>query len=178
MCKKLTMFFICFIFIVFLGREGSVSEISFHEIPLDRLVIISDVIVMARKLPGFTKTKEIPIAENSKEYPPFTTITYNFMVIEELSRVEGIRNLNGKPINVCAANYAQELKLHKQYYLQGIGESPVYLKYPSTADFDKADTLILFLCRLDQKDFVFAVENAYEAVSRKSEILKLIKELK
>jgi hypothetical protein len=168
-----------FVFL-FLAQGGHVTRTFFEEVPLNDLVRHANVIVVVKKAEPFVTHETVPVLppadkEIKKEIPPFTKTTYRFTVLDVLKSDAPIPK--GHPLNVSPANEEDNFYLHKLYYIDNIGKSPIYDRYSPSAgfDFEKADTLILFLYTGDHRSFRFAVEDAYEAPSRRKEIEDLIK---
>lgn len=177
MNKKLIIFFICFAFIMFFAKEGHVSKIHYENISLEYLVNASSHIFVVKKRDPVITSEEVEIHKNVKKYRPFIKIVYHFKVIEDL--IAGNKSVfNGDNISVLTANYDNKLEDYKTYMLERISLSPIYSQYETTADFGKSDKLIVFLIPYDERLFAFIFDGAYEDISKKGEILKLIKEKK
>jgi len=153
------------------------SQIHYEDVSLKDLVSKAQFILVVEKTEPFLTTEEIPIHRNSEKYPPFKKYTYHFKATEELYNKSGISQI-GKQINVLPGDLETDLTIHKLYYLEGIAKSPIYAKYNTRADFFKADKLILFLRRYDEKNLEIIADGAYEDLSKKNEIMDLIKNKK
>jgi hypothetical protein len=173
---KLSAALVLLIFGLFMIKEASVGQVHYENISLEQLISRSDYIFIARKLDPAYTTEEIKIHRDIKKYPPFKKIIYHFNVIDELLN-KGEDSYKGKDIDVIPEDLETELKIHKLYYLEGIHKSPIYLNYESSADFSKSTELIVFLRLSSDGQFAFAAGGAYEAVSKKQEIVKKIQRL-
>jgi hypothetical protein len=165
---------------LFLAQGGHVTQTFFEEVPLNDLVRRANVIVVVKKRTPFVTHETLPVLpprgqEIKREIPPFTKTTYHFTVLDVLKSDQPIPE--GPPLGVSPANEEENFDLHKMYYIDNIGKSPIYDRYSPSAgfDFEKADTLILFLYTGDHQSFRFAVEGAREAPSKRKEIEDLIK---
>jgi hypothetical protein len=167
--------------LLFLAQGGHVTQTFYEDVPLKDLVRNANVIVVVNKRDPFVAHESIPILpppgrEIKREIPPFTKTTYHFTVVDVLKTNEPIPK--GLPLNVSPANEEDNLHIHKLYYIDNIGKSPIYDRYsPSRGfSFEKADTMILFLHTGDHRSFRFAADDAHEAPSQRKIIENLIKE--
>ncbi len=148
------------------------------EISLEELIKRSTYILVVKKSEPESTVEKIRIHEDTAKYPPFEKTVHHFQVIEELfvtpKDIDGKYKpgeLAGKNIDVMPSKIQDKLDLHKHFYLDGWRKSPIVKTYNSTANFNEK-TLVVFLnVRLE-----FAVENAYESLSKKKEILKIVNE--
>ncbi len=171
------IFIISFLITLLSPMEADLSQIHYRNITLEELVHRSRNIFHTKKMTPFSTVEKIDITpakgkKDDAEYPPFHKTTYHFKVIEVLRG----KDRKGKEIDVLPAHTNSSLMLHKKYYIEGIGKSPVYEMYNTIADFEGSDELILFLYS-SGGIFEFSAEEAYESVSQKKKIMKMIKKV-
>lgn len=145
---------------------------------LEQLVFKAENILIVTKLPQFISEKKTPIDNDSKK-TPFISTTFNFKVIDtiktsgKLSRSTEIRVK--EPYNDLAYT------VHYSYYTRGFVIEPFIGEYLSSANFDKQDTLIIFVNNftsnrnfVDSTLYQFIVLNSYEKFSKKAEIKQIL----
>ncbi len=164
---------ILFFFLFGISREGIVSQVILNSVSLDEVLNNSCCVVVAKKADPFIRTEQIsttpPEDATGKKFPPFTKTSYRFVVLEALTSAKDISP--GRVIQVVSPSEQHHLVMHKAHYLGRPVPSVNIPSYQDHPDPDRPDTLILFLSDTDDSNFVFTVENAFESVSNKSEIL-------
>ena len=159
------------------SKDAHVSQIHYQYISLENLIQQSRLILVAKKLNPFTTEEEIEIHKNREKYPPFKKVISHFNIIKELYNGCG-NSYKGMDIKVEGANSDLNLKLHKKYYLQGMGVSPLLTLYESGVNMYNADMMIVFLSCLDDGRIKFSSDGGIESLKKEKEISKLIKKLK
>ena len=170
----------------FIVKEAYMTQIAYINITLEQVVQKSNCIIIAKKANPSMSTKEVnitPVWKSiiGKKYPPFTEITYHFIVNEILYAENTISE--GISIDVFPANQEKDFMSHKEYCLRGIGKSPIYeaynydmKKFTFKKDiYDSSNELILFLNTKDYKTFTFVAEHAYESINLKEKVVDIIK---
>jgi len=177
------------------------SQVFLKEMPLEELIERSSFIFVVSKLGPFITKEDVPIhkGKDDVKYPPFTKIISHFEVLEEVYNaskdplisvgmnkfLEG--RITGKKIEVLQGNYSSKLDIHKLFYLEKRSksyESPIYGPAKGSGgskgmDLEKQSELIVFLnYNHGEKQFEFAAKSAYESVSKKAKVKKLVKEIK
>ena len=150
------------------------GQVHYEDTPLKDLIERSDYIFVVKKLEPSYTVEEIKIHQDIKKYPPFKKVINHFNIEEELFNKDKAC-MNGKDINIISADFHTELLVHKMYYLEGTHKSPIYSNYESSLEYGKANELIIFLRSSKDNDFAFTCHGAYEAVSKKQEIVDIIK---
>ena len=143
------------------------SQVHIEDISIEDLVGYAQYILVVEKEEPFMN-KETITFENPK-CPNFEKISNNFKVIEILKSMD--ENLKiGDSIKAFQAFTQQKMELHKKYYLEGESKSPIYPEYNSKSDFESPQ-LIIFL----NSEHEFASIHAYEDISKKGEIEKILR---
>lgn len=168
-------YIVIFLFIIIPG-DVELSQIIYQDISLEEMIQTSSGIFHVKKIEPFRCVKKIdidPVSKNGdrEKYPPYLKVTYYFIVLDVLM---GPGDEKGKTINVLRAHSDSSFRIHQDYYLKGISKSPEYGSYRSSADFEKSDELIIFLL-VRGDDYELVIDGAYETVSLKNKIKKLIR---
>jgi hypothetical protein len=162
-----------------LPKEGHVTQVHYEEIELKELVEIANGIVIVEKTEKFQTQKEVPIVPKEKtdikKYPPFVEMTYHFKVLEVLYSDKTLPDSG--ILDVSPANQDIEFNVHQMYYVENIGESPIYESYNTPVKFNETDKMILFVNTRDFKKFIFTVEGSYEVLSNREKIEAMIKKI-
>ncbi|MBI4056013.1 MAG: hypothetical protein HY399_00490 [Elusimicrobia bacterium] len=162
-------------------KEAWMSQVFYQKISLEDVMDWSRVVVIAKLKK--TETEKIKISssdlETKKKAPPFLKRIFYFERVEVLySRPEVAL---GKILAVLSANYEGELESHRRYYLENISESPIYFAYKPSESAERAlekkQPVLLFL-RNEGQTFQFIVEDSYESLDKKDQILKMIEKKK
>ncbi|WP_319526088.1 hypothetical protein [uncultured Desulfosarcina sp.] len=179
------------------------TQTHYDNIPLEMVVISSELILVVQKSDPFVSHETVSILpegsifsgknhppyyeppyndseadkkQTEKNYPPFNRTVYHFRVERELyNATEG--SLIGKNIEVVGADDGSRLDLHKMYYLGGMRKSPIYSTYGSSLkmeDFEKVKSLIIFIRSYDSR-YIFSCEDSYEKIEKEKAVKKLIK---
>jgi len=170
-------------------KEAHMSGVDYNEITLDDLISRSDLVIAAKTLkPSFT-IEEVPIGEGS--YPPFKKCVYSFEVVGLLyENKENMKEwvdagghaapLAGKRIEVLMAFYNEELDLQKRYETEGSSKTKPFQSYKVyDQKLNKEKKKIVFLVyNKKEKMFQFTVAGSHELLSKKSEVIRLIKKLR
>lgn len=160
-----------------LAPGGHVTQTFFEDVPLNDLVRHATVIVLAQKRNPPVTHQTVPVLPPEGktvqgEIPPFTKTTYHFTVVDVLKSDQPLPP--GLSLDVSPANEEDNLFIHKAYYIDRIGKSPIYDSYAPSIDFEKSDTLLLFLSTGDHRSYRFSVENAFEAPAKRKQVERLI----
>lgn len=153
------------------------NQTHYRPVSLAEVVRYSDVLIVHDATPR-ERTITIAIANAAHpKAPPYTYVETQYIVDEVL---KGDATLAKKTIWVKQANWADGLGLHKAYYLEGLGESPIYSQYePRVKNAAKAKQRIVFVQRavIDGKPVGLqaSVENAVESIDLRGEIMQLAK---
>lgn len=158
----------------------------YENISLEAMIEYANCIVIAKKAKPVLSSKDINITPfwrrlSGKEYPPFRKIIYHFYIMEVLYTEANISK--GKKVKIYPANQKNDFRMHKEYLLKDIGESPIYESYKYNINdatfsgniFNNSEELILFFKTTNNRDFTFVVEGAWESVAIKSKVNDLIK---
>lgn len=109
------------------ASAASANQVSYHGVPLESVLASSDVLVVQHGAELRTRKISIDVATAKKpKAPPYVYVETRYVVDEVL---KGDKALVGKELWVKPANWADGLELHKAYYLEGMGESPIYSRY-------------------------------------------------
>jgi hypothetical protein len=166
--------------VFFLPKEGHLTQVGIQYVSLEDVIQRSDAVVEVAKADSFITQEEIKIHRNVKKYPPYIKSLYHYRVTGNLYKEDTSLSI-GKVIAVEDANFESDLRLHKLYYLEGIGKSPIHDRYrPGVDVYDvKKEKLILFLRKTEKNGlFKYTVDFAYEGYSHKRGIVRMIGELK
>lgn len=159
-----------------IGPENHAAEASCCNISLAEVVNRSDLVLLAEQATPPISWEKIPITPDggqpdSKKYPPFKRHRERFVVREVL---KGDARLSGKTLEVDAANWAEDLELHRKYYIDNINKTPAYQSYePSSRGAHEAKRKILFL-RENDGAYALTVLFAFEVEAMKSAVAELI----
>lgn len=167
-----------FIVLLVIAREGNVSQIVLNPVSPDDVLRDSSCVVLAKKADPFIQKEEISITPQSgpaggKDYPPFTKITYRFIVLEVLYSDKDISP--GQVIQVVSPSQQHRFVMHQAYYLGGPVPSVNVPSYQTPVNLDAINELVAFLRSSDYSSFTFTAENAFESTSKKSEIMSRLK---
>jgi hypothetical protein len=164
------------IFFLLLPTISYTTTLGVDYIPLEDLISRANVIVEVIKKDPFAVQESIKIHSDTKKYPPYSHILHNYRITGILYTKDPSLSI-GQELIVKEAYFSSNLKLHKMYYLEGIGKSPIHQRYQTKLDlFDlKNDKLILFLNTTEKKNmFTYAAEFSYEDYSKETEIKNII----
>lgn len=140
--------------------EAHTSQVMLQEVSLAQLAAQSDVVVVAHPAtpPTVTHTVDITPAghkPNPQQWPPFVWTDERWVVDEVLfsgNRFSQVLPPNAVQVNVGTtivvegATTSSSLYLHRQYYVEEMGESPIYDSY-SAEGTTTSTSRILFLRR-------------------------------
>jgi hypothetical protein len=158
-----------------LGSEAQSTESTGYNISLSNVVERSNLVVLAEQATPRTTQEDISIVPSGeqpdpKKFPPFKRHKERFVVGEVY---KGDIQLSGRTLEVDAANWGEDLELHRKYYVDHVGKSYTYESYNASKDAHEAKQKILFL-RENKGTYAFTVLFAFEVESMKSEIMDLI----
>jgi len=149
------------------------SQVHNRGITLKEMVRESHAILLVKQARPFRVEEKIPIHEDTIKYPPFLKVKFRFLVTEVIYN-DCCDISAGKEITAVDQRTGTELHMHKVYHLEGSLKSPIFEHYETGADLLKEKELILFVSHVgpDESHFI-----SYESVSKKQEVLDLIKKL-
>jgi hypothetical protein len=165
------------------SAEAHLTQVHYQDVGLEEVVKGAGAVVVARWLEPKTAEEKIPIVPEGQKpddakYPPYRRIKYRFEVVELFRAPASATTLKVKQtIEVDQANFSQQLNLHRRYYLENVGRSPLYSRYTPSADVWKADKVILFLS-LHKTGPALVYDEAWEVVAKKSDVKKLVEKTK
>jgi hypothetical protein len=143
---------------------------------LEQLVYKADCILIVKKEKIFTSV--IPVAfEVKTKCPPYNSVYYHF-VLQDVIKGKNML-VKGQKVKVKEPFSDLAYTIHYSYYTKGFVIEPfVGEYYPGTA-IDSIEPLIVFLNTFSSKDssevfFQFSIINAFENVTKKDTILKII----
>jgi hypothetical protein len=157
------------------------TRTHYEDITLSDMVSRSRLILTVSRQEPFQAEELVPIHKDTKLHPPYPKTKYNFKVNNILYdryadgsvRIEGEMKVStGSFVEAVQQDFETELYCHKLYYLEHRGKSPIFDRYETTADLFTEPELILFVSAIDGKELRYI---SYESMSRKEEVLKLIK---
>jgi hypothetical protein len=144
------------------------TQVEYDDVDLETVLWQSELVVVVRAAePRLTK-KQIPIHEDHETYPPFSYVIRH-LVVEE--RLRGALADVGETIDVLSPETDNELESHRAYYLQGMGESPIYESYAPSVPVGKRDKRwIAFVRSREDGRFEDAVIGAAEGLGALDEV--------
>jgi len=160
------------------------TRTHYEDITLSEMVSRSRIILTVSRQEPFQIEELVPIHKDTKLHPPFHKTKYNFRVNNILYdryadgsvHIEGEKMVSpGDTVMAVQQDFETELYCHKLYYLENRGKSPIFDRYETTADLFNEPELILFVSSINENELMYI---SYESLSRKDEILLLIKGLK
>jgi hypothetical protein len=170
-------------------REAHLSQVHYQPVSLKQVIERSDLVLIVKMAKPSQRQIPIPIGKDNKnqEAPAFVRVQTRCEVQRALTAAGA--ELVGKTIEIDGANWQDTLAMHKIYYLEGIGESPIYERYqpadPADAQAREAEPkdapFIVFLRREAQDGktgFAFVVEGAVERLKNRAAIEELLRRLR
>lgn len=179
-----TMLIRIVLFTMFLfPNEGHVGQPNPMQISLAQLAKISNTILVGKLASPTPVIIKIPLtsSKNSKEqkkYPEYSKAIYSYYVIEVLKNKTKIEIK--EKIDVLESNSEAKLNHYRQVVIHKQQESIMLPTYEPLGPFETNNVpvaVVLFLT-YDAKQtppFSFTVEEAYESLARKNEILAHIR---
>lgn len=156
------------------ASAASANQTSFRGVPLESVLTTSDVLVVQNGPEPRTRkiTVEVATAKQPKA-PPYVYVETRYLVDEVL---KGDKALVGKELWVKPANWADGLELHKAYYLEGMGESPIYSRYtPRWKSAVGAKQRIVFVQKpKGAAAYQEAVQDGFEGIDGRAKIIELL----
>lgn len=160
--------------------EAHTSQTFLEPVTLAEVVRGSDLVVVVEPATPPTRTITIDVtpagqAPDPVRWPPFHRVKERFVVTEVLrDRLRpGVTMPEGSPpvqpgvvVEVDSANADSDLWLHKAYYVDGMGESPIYSSYRPVGT-SAVTARIVFLQR-QPAGLCFAVLGASEYVEHRA----------
>jgi hypothetical protein len=179
--KMLLQKIILFCLFIFLTpMEAFMSRIFYDKVSLEEVINWSEIIVCVKKNDPFFTDEVIPIHHDTKKYPPYHKMTFQYRITEILYDGRNLLSI-GQIINVEKSDEGYSFENHKRYYLEGFSESPIIRTYFSEEkiDEDRDCEFILFLNYLEKPNrYRFTLEGSNEGVKVKPRIIKNIGEKK
>jgi hypothetical protein len=186
MVRIFTVFLFCAAVFFMNVREAHMSGVGYDEITLNDLILRSDLIVAVKTLEPSVIIEDVPIGEGS--YPPFKKCVFPFEVVDIIyenkeNTKEWIDSgghtapLVGKRIEVLMAFYDDEIDLQKKYEIEGSHKTKLLQSYKVfDQKLNKEKNKIIFLvCNKKEKMLQFAVAGSHEFLSKRIEVIRLIK---
>jgi hypothetical protein len=147
--------------------------IFFEEISLEQLIGRSGFIFIVKKSSPDKSIDKMPFGEDKNEV--HEQPVYHFEIIEELYNRDRIKQESNK-IEVLPANSRLTSAMAQSISSGGPTPSPMLDEYKTEAKLDDLDELIIFLHSASDDRFEFTVHGAFESLSKKDDILGLIKQ--
>lgn len=143
---------------------------------LEQLVFKADCILIVKKEKVFTTIIPIEFGKKTK-CPPFNSVYYHF-TLQEVIKGKGSL-VNGQKIKVKEPFSDLAYTMHYSYCTKGFVIEPFVGEYYPRTPIDSVEPLIVFLNTFSGKDssdvfFQFSVINAYETVTKKDTIVKIL----
>jgi hypothetical protein len=169
------------LFITFTGLTYS-NQIFYDEIPLKRVVEMSEIILQVKRSFPIEHTKEIPVIGINKRFPdkmyPFREISYNFTILKVLMNSSKRELKPNDNISVLEAFNSEKRSIHERYYLEGVSKSPIYETYKTKVniyDVKKTEEKYIIFIRTTGKDrYEFAAENSIDFAGIEAMVMILI----
>lgn len=162
-------------------REAHLSQVHYESISLAQLIERSEMVLIVKMAKPGQRQIQIPIGKDKKgqEAPAFVRVQTRCEVQRALTAAGA--ELVGKTIEIDGANWQDTLSMHKVYYLEGMGISPIYERYhpaerpdpQALEEESKGAPFIVFLRRevYEKKaGFAFVVEGAVERLKNRAAI--------
>lgn len=143
---------------------------------LEQLAFKADYILSVKKDKPFTNKKVINFGKETK-CPPYTVISYNFVVQDVIKGDSKI--LNGQRIKVKEPFSDMAYTMHYSYYTKGFMIEPFLGLYTNGIAIDSVENLLIFVDNLQSNDpnfltLQFSILNASDRVSQKDTIQKIL----
>lgn len=167
-------------------REAHLSQVHYQTLSLKQVIERSELVLIVKLAKPNQRQIQVPIGKDQKgqDAPAFVRVLTRCEVQRALTAAGA--ELVGKTIEIDGANWQDTLAMHKIYYLEGIGESPIFDRYepadqkaqpaPQAAE-PKDAPFIVFLRRESyegKSGLAFAVEGATERVKNRAAIEELL----
>jgi hypothetical protein len=163
--------------------EAHTSQVMLQQVSLAQLAAQSDVVVIAHPAtpPTVTHTVDITPAgqkPNPQKWPPFVWTDARWVVDEVLFSgnrfglevpADAAQARAGDTIVVEGANTQSSLYLHRMYYVDGTGESPIYDSYAAQGT-TTSSSRILFLSR-QGAGFAQTMNSAVEWIEHRASVV-------
>ncbi len=163
--------------------EAHTSQVMLLKMPLVELAAQSDVVVVAHPATPPTVTRTIDITPagqkpNPQKWPPFVWTDARWVVDEVLFSgnrfglavpADAAHAKPGDTIVVEGATTSSSLHLHRDYYVDGMSESPIYDSYNAQGT-TSSSSRILFL-RRQNTGFAETVTGAVEWLEHRAEVV-------
>lgn len=156
------------------ASAASANQVSYHGVPLESVLATSDVLVVQSGPEPRTRKITVEIATAKKpKAPPYVYVETRYVVDEVL---KGDKALVGKELWLKPANWGDGLELHKAYYLEGMGESPIYSRYSQRWKVAAgAKQRILFVQKPPgMSAYQESVQDGFEGIDGRAKILELL----
>ncbi|NLD92847.1 MAG: hypothetical protein GX639_09285 [Fibrobacter sp.] len=143
---------------------------------LEQLVFKADYILEVKKDKPITNKKVISFGKETK-CPPYTVISYNFVVQDVVKGDSKI--LNGQRIKVKEPFSDMAYTMHYSYYTKGFMIEPFLGMYTNGIPIDSMETMFIFVDNLQSNDpelltLQFSILNASDRLSQKDTIQKIL----
>lgn len=172
-----------------LPREAYLSQVHYETISLKQVIERSELVLIVKLAKPNQRQIQVPIGKDKKgqDAPAFVRVLTRCEVQRALTAAGA--ELVGKTIEIDGANWQDTLAMHKIYYLEGIGESPIFDRYEpadqstaaarsaAQAAEPKDAPFIVFLRRESYEGkhgLAFVVEGATERVKNRAAIEELL----
>jgi hypothetical protein len=168
--------------------EAHTSQVMLQQVSLAQLAAQSDVVIVAHPATPPTVTHTVDItpaghAPNPQKWPAFVWTDSRWVVDEVLFSgnrfglvlpPDAAQAKPGSTIVVEGANTASSLYLHRAWYVDGMGESPIYESYAAPGA-TASSSRILFL-RRQGAGFAEALMGAVEWVEHHADVVAALKQ--
>lgn len=158
-----------------LVATGAATQVHYENVSFEDLVRQSQVIVVVRRAEPGTRDVKIPITGPAGPYPDYG-YQLDRLVVVEVIKGSGVKP--GVTVELGPATAADDLHLHRSYYVEQIGKSPIYFSYESSLGWDKKpETWLEFMhpCRVEAEDhFCRTLTGAREDIARRGDVEKLL----
>ncbi len=143
---------------------------------LEQLVFKAEYILAVKKDKPFTNKKVISFGKETK-CPPYTVISYNFVVQDVIKGDSKI--LNGQRIKVKEPFSDMAYTMHYSYYTKGFMIEPFLGFYTNGISIDSTENMLVFVDNLKSSDpglltLQFSILNASDRLSQKDTIQKIL----
>jgi hypothetical protein len=142
---------------------------------LEQLISKADCIIIGKKDKVFTSTNLVAMEKSSCS--PYNSVYYHFVLQEVIKGKSSL--VQGQKIKVKEPFSDLAYTIHYSYCTRGFVIEPFVGEYYPQRTIDSIDPVIIFLNTSFSKDsseeyFQFSIINAYENVSKKDTIVKIL----
>lgn len=168
------------VFFIFSFSYGDITLLNKYShktnFSLEQLVFKADYILAVSKDKPFTNKKTISFEKESK-CPPYTVVSYNFVVHDVIKGDSKI--LNGQRIKVKEPFSDMAYTMHYSYYTKGFMIEPFLGMYTNGISVDSMANMLIFVDNLQSTDpnvltLQFSILNASDRLSQKDTIQKIL----